>query len=167
MLWFKRRVSFVLGLLLVAILLASCGFRLQGAGGFPESMAKTYVDAGDRYTPFYRKLRVELEQGGIVLVSSPLDADAVIRIERDDPGQKVLTITGRNVPSEYSADYDITYSVWIDGVQVRPSHTLRSAQDFSYDSTEILGKAREYEQLQDSLADRLVGQVSRELSSIK
>ena len=161
----EQRLRLLSGLIFLT-LLSSCGFRLQGVGGYPESMTKTYVDARDRYTPFYRKLRVALEQGGVQLVSSPLDADAVVRIEKDDSGQRVLTVSSRNVPTEYNVYYSVTYSVWIDGKQVRPSSSLNSRQDYTYDSNEVLGKAREAELLQDALADRLVARVSRELSSI-
>jgi outer membrane lipopolysaccharide assembly protein LptE/RlpB len=162
----KHKYGPLAALLTAAFLLNACGWRLQGVGGYPESMNSTYVDAKDRYTPFYRKLRVALEQGGVKLAASPIDADTVIRIEKDDAGQRVLTVSGRNVPTEYNAFYSVTYSVWSDGKQVRKPHSLSSRQDYNYDSTQILGKARESEKLQSALADRLVAQVSRELSSI-
>ena len=149
-----------------AALIASCGFRLQGTAAYPESMANTYIAAEDRFTPFYRKLIVTLEQGDVNVTSSPIDADAVIRIEEDDSGERVLTISGRNLPTEYNAYYSVRYSVWINGAQVGKTRNLSARQDYNYDSTQVLGKARESEQLQDALADRLVARVSRELSSI-
>ena len=150
----------------IAVLLASCGFRLQGTKAYPESIANTYIAADDRFTPFYRKLSVALKQGGVNVTSSPIDADAVIRIEEDDTGQRVLTVSGRNIPQEYQAYYSVRYSVWKNGSQIGKTRNLSDREDYSYDSTQVLGKAREAAQLQDALADRLVAQVSRELSSI-
>jgi LPS-assembly lipoprotein len=167
MLWFRRQSGLLSGFVVITVVLSSCGFHLQGVGGYPDSMAKTYIDAEDRYTPFYRKLRVALEQGGVTLAASPIDADAVIRIEKDDTGQKVLTISGRNIPTEYNVYYKVSYSVWVGGQEVRSSHKLKSSQDYNYDSELVLGKAREAEMLQSALADKLVAQVSRELSSIE
>jgi outer membrane lipopolysaccharide assembly protein LptE/RlpB len=152
--------------LCIAVLLASCGFRLQGTAAYPESMANTYIAADDRFTPFYRKLSVALEQGGVNVTSSPIDADAVIRIENDDTGQRVLTVSGRNIPTEYQVYYSVRYSVWKNGSQIGKTRNLSDREDYSYDSTQVLGKAREAAQLQDALADRLVARVSRELSSI-
>ena len=40
--------------IVLALLLSSCGFSLQGAEGYPESMASAYIDTKDRYTIFYR-----------------------------------------------------------------------------------------------------------------
>lgn len=156
-----------LALLCFAGLLASCGFRMQGTAAYPESMANTYIATDDRFTPFYRKLSVALEQGGVNVTSSPIDADSVIRIEKDDSGQRVLTVSGRNVPTEYQVYYTVRYSVWIDGSQVGKTRNLGDREDYSYDSTQVLGKAREAAQLKDALADRLVARVSRELSSIE
>ena len=95
-----------------ALLLAGCGFRLQGYAGYPPVLAQTYIQTQDRYSEFYRQLRATLQQGGVELVSSPADATAVIKVEADETGQKVLTVSGRNVPTEYDVYYTIGYSVW-------------------------------------------------------
>ena len=80
-------VKFIrLSVVLFSCLLASCGFRLQSFDGYPPVFAKTYIDAQDRYTNFYRDFSASLEQEGIVLVSSPFDATAVVRIEKDVSG---------------------------------------------------------------------------------
>ena len=82
----------VLAVLAASCALAACGFRMQGIGQFPESLATTYIDTSDRYTVFYRELRAELAQGGVEVVDSPVHANAVIRIDRDQSGQSVLTV---------------------------------------------------------------------------
>ena len=149
-----------------AALTAGCGFRLQGVGSFPPSMANTYIDADDQYTHFYRDLRIALEQGGVTLVSSPLNADAVVRIERDQTGRKVLTVDTRNVPTEYDIYYTVDYSVWVDGEEVLPSRNLTLSQDYTYDPRLVLGKNREEETLRQAISKDLVRQVSQELSRL-
>jgi LPS-assembly lipoprotein len=150
----------------IALLVASCGFRLQGVGEYPESMAQTYISAQDQYSPFYRDLRVALQQGGVNLVGSPLDADAVIRIERDYSGKKVLTVSTDNRPTEYDVFYTISYSVWMKGQEVLPSRTLTLTQDYTYDETLVLGKNREEEIFLKAISSDLVRQVSQELSRL-
>lgn len=166
--WSERRPSVLrLAALIAVSLLAACGFRLQGAGGYPASMASTYIDAQDHYTLFYRDLRVALEHGGVTLVASSVAADTIVRIERDYTGQKVLTVSARNVPTEYDVFYTVSYSVWMGGKEIKPSHTLTLTQDYTYDETRVLGKKREEEALREAIVTDLVRQVSYELSRLQ
>lgn len=151
-------------LLAALTLLAACGFRMQGAERFPEMLAYTYIEASDNYTLFYRKLAIELEQGDVKLVESAVDASAVIRIESDESGQRILTVSAFNVPTEYEVFYRIRYSVWKDGAEILPSQSLSFAQAYTYDPTLVLGKNREGEEIREALALRLARQVSRQLA---
>jgi len=153
-------------LAVAALALSGCGFRMQGATSFPEVLATSHVAAADRYTEFYRGLRAELEQGDVEVVESVVAASAVIRIEQDTTGQTVLTVSGRNVPTEYEVFYTVRYSVWIDGREVLPPRTLTALQDYTYDATLVLGKRREEETIRAALAAELVRQVAQQLSRL-
>jgi LPS-assembly lipoprotein len=147
-----------------ALLLTACGFRMQGAEKFPEILANTYVETGDPFTLFYRQLRAELEQGDVQLTSSSVDASAVIRIESDQSGERILTVSALNAPTEYEVFYKISYSVWKDGVEILPQQSLSLFQAYTYDPAIVLGKAREGEGIREALAQRLTRQVSRQLA---
>jgi outer membrane lipopolysaccharide assembly protein LptE/RlpB len=153
-----------LTVLLVSTGLVGCGFRMQGIGAFPESLATTYIDTPDRYSVFYRELRSELEQGGVKVVDSPVHSNATIRIETDKSGQNVLTVSGRNVPTEYNVFYNISYSVWVESEEVLPAQELGLTQAYTYDATTVLGKNRERDAIRDALAENLVRQVAQQLS---
>ncbi len=153
-----------LTVLLVSTGLVGCGFRMQGIGAFPESLATTYIDTPDRYSVFYRELRSELEQGGVKVVDSPVHSNATIRIETDNSGQNVLTVSGRNVPAEYNVFYNISYSVWVESEEVLPAQELGLTQAYTYDATTVLGKNRERDAIRDALAENLVRQVAQQLS---
>jgi LPS-assembly lipoprotein len=148
----------------ICLSFAGCGFQLQGVGEFPESLATTYIDTADRYTIVYRELLAELERGGVEVVDSPVAASSIIRLEKDGSGQRVLTVSGRNVPTEYDVYYDLVYSVWSDGVEVLPSQELTLNQSYTYDTTTVLGKNREEQKIRESLGLNLVRQVVRQLS---
>jgi outer membrane lipopolysaccharide assembly protein LptE/RlpB len=137
---------------------------MQGIGAFPESLATTYIDTPDRYSVFYRELRSELEQGGVKVVDSPVHSNATIRIETDNSGQNVLTVSGRNVPTEYNVFYNISYSVWVESEEVLPAQELGLTQAYTYDATTVLGKNRERDAIRDALAENLVRQVAQQLS---
>ncbi len=165
--WSEQMRMRIIAVLLLALGLAACGFRLQGTGGYPDSMATTYISAEDRYTPFYLKLVDSLERGGINVSSSPIDAGAVIQIEKDSTEAKVLTISKRKVPTELDVIYKVRYSLWIEDKEAIPSRSLSRQQDFTYDPDEVLGKKREEENVRNAMAESLVQQVNRELSIIK
>ncbi|MEC9375686.1 MAG: LPS assembly lipoprotein LptE [Pseudomonadota bacterium] len=147
-------------------MLTACGFRLQAVENYPKLLGRTYIEAPDRYSVFYRQLYSKLERGGIIIVSSPIDSTAVIRIEKDITGQQVLTISSRNVPTEYDVYYSVTYSVLVDGKVILPSRTLSFSQDYAYDETRILGKAREEMRIRESVAAELVRLINQELSRL-
>ena len=53
----------------------------------------------------------------------------------------------------------MTYSVWVDGAERLPSRTLIKRQDYTFDSTQVLGKNREEQLLREGIAKDLVRQV--------
>ena len=163
----NRRLFVNLTLVIVSAVIAGCGFRLQGTTEFPRMLTRTYIEAPDRYSEFYRQFSVALERGGIQLVSSPLDATAVIRITKDITGQRVLTISSRNVPTEYDVYYRISYSVSAGGKEVLPLRDLAFNQDYTFDETRLLGKNREEENIREAIASELVRQVSQELARLQ
>jgi outer membrane lipopolysaccharide assembly protein LptE/RlpB len=168
MLLFERSMVLIrVAVLVLAALLVACGFRLQGSDIYPDSMANTFIDTDDRYTPFYRDLSITLEQGGVNLTGSPIDADTVIRLERDETGQRVLTVSSRNVPTEYDVYYRVQYSVMIAGEEVVSSRGLSRNQDYTYDPAVLLGKNREADEIRDAISRDLVRQVSYELSRLR
>lgn len=130
----------------------------------PDSLATTYIDTRDRYTMFYQGLLSQLEQAGVDVVDSPVHANAVIRVERDDSGQRVLTVSGRNVPTEYNVYYNVSFSVWLEGQEALPTQTLGLTQGYTYNPETVLGKNREEEAIREVLSLNLVNQVTRQLS---
>lgn len=159
-------VRSAVALALLAALVSACGFHLRGPVAYPPAMARTYIDAEDRYTPFYRKLRAALRDAGVQVIAEPASAGAVLRILEDDSGERVLSVSARNTPREFDVYYIVRYALEIDGQQVLPAQQLVLNRDYTYDETLVLGKDNESELIRQALADDLVGVVTRRLSSV-
>lgn len=130
-------------------------------------MARTYIDTADRYSLFYRKLTEHLDQAGIQLVDSPSAATAELVIHTDDTGQRVLSVSARNVPTEFEVYYTIYYSlVSGDSVLMGPQEKTLT-RDYTYDETRVLGKEREEQLLRETIAEDLVRVVLIQLSSLE
>lgn len=155
----------VLALVLGSCLVASCGFHLRGDVSYPPTMAVTYLAASDRYSPFYRRLRAALREGGVQLSADPARAGAVVRILQDETGQRVVSVSARNTPTEYEVYYVVRYALDLAGSTAIQPQQLTLTRTYNYDETQVLGKASESQVIRDALADDLVGLVTRRLSA--
>ena len=148
------------------VALSGCGFHLRSAPVLPPELDRTYLAADDRQTPFVRRLRRELRDSGIAVVDSPVDATSVLTILDDETGQRVLSVSARNIPREYEVFYRVTFSLQ------QGERTLLEAQEqaversYVYDETLVLGKAREEEQIRSALTDDLVRLVMFQLAAL-
>ena len=148
------------------LLLAGCGFHLQGALTVPPQMERTYISATDRHSEFYRDLRAAFEAAGVNVVESSTDATATFRIAYDETDQRVLSVSARNVPTEYEVYYTIEYSLDSGEQILLEMQTLTLTRDYTYDSTLVLGKGREEELLREAIVDDLVRIVLKQISAL-
>jgi LPS-assembly lipoprotein len=152
--------------ILVTLLVAGCGFQMQGALIIPPEMARTYISIDDESSQFYRALREQLQAAGVDLVDSAAESTATLSITFDETDQRVLSVSARNVPTEYEVYYTIQYSI-ADGVQnLLEPRTLTVTRDYTYDSRLVLGKAREEELMRTAIVEDLVRIVLKQIATL-
>ena len=156
----------MLSLLVAAVLLAGCGFHLQGSGSLPEGMHKFYLITADEVTPFAVELRRAIERSGGQLTGTSAEADTVVRIQRDRSGRRVLSVSARNTPQEYEIFYSIGYSVDRGGKEVLELQPLEMVRNLSFDQTQLLAKDREEAIIREAMARDLAVLVTRRLESL-
>lgn len=161
--WSEGRWPALAGFLLV---LAGCGFALRGTPRLPPETASTYLQADDRYSPFFRELVTRLRQAGATVVDDPTAARTVIQVLADETGRRLLSVSARNVPTEYEVYYRVRFLVRIDGAEVLPAEQLALTRDQTFNEDFVLGKAGEEQVLRDAMARDLVTLVTRRLSAI-
>ena len=155
-------------ILLLAILaqsLAACGFQMQGAFAVPEKMERTYIDTPDKFSPFYRSFHIELRAAGVDVVDSREEATAIFTIYFDETGQRVLSVSARNVPTEYEVFYTIQYGLMGGDVTLLQVQDITVTRDYTYDATLVLGKAKEEEVIRDAIVQDLVRIVLKQISA--
>ena len=151
----------------LASLLVGCGFHLQGADTLPEVMSNIYIEAPDRYSGFYRGIQSSLRTSGATLLKVRSDAGAVFIIHQDETGQRVLSVSPRNVPEEYEVFYTVRYSVRARGDVLIEPQTVSLSRDYTYDETKVLAKAEEEEVIRQALASDIVRMVRRRIAAIE
>ena len=92
-------------------LVAGCGFHLQGAFTTPVEMERTYIAPVDRHSIFYHKLRAAMKAAGVQVVDDASAATATFSIMVDETDRRVLSVSARNVPTEYEVYYTIDYAL--------------------------------------------------------
>ena len=129
-------------------------------------MERTYIAAEDSHSLFYRELRSELQAAGVNLVESPADATATLSISFDETDQRVLSVSARNVPTEYEVYYTIQYAIDSGSNNMLEPQTLTVTLDYTYDELLVLGKAREEQLLREACVDDLVRIVLKQISTL-
>ena len=159
-------LSRLAALVTVTLVLAGCGFQLQGELVTPPGMEKTYIDAVERNSQFHRELRHQLLAAGVELADSPGQATAILAVTADDTGQRVLSVSARNVPTEYEVFYSVEYSLVSGEQTLLAPQDLTFTRDYTGDETLVLGKAREEDLLRESIVRDLVRTVLKQISSL-
>ncbi|MCH8071074.1 MAG: hypothetical protein IIA09_03910 [Proteobacteria bacterium] len=152
--------------ILPCLLLAACGFQMRGATSVPPEMVRTYIAAEDQRSLFYRRLRDSLRGAGINVVESPAEATATFSILSDIPGQRVLSVSARNVPREFEVFYTVFYSVQTESVTLLEPRSQTLTRDYTWDETKVLGKEKEEQLLREAIVADLIRIVLIQLSAI-
>lgn len=153
-------------LLACALGLTGCGFHLQGAGTLPSSMMRTFVATDDPHSEFTVSVTDTLRQRGAEVLSAPEAGAAVLDISSDETGQRVLSVSSRNIPREYEVYYTITFSLNVGAESLIQRESLVATRAYTYDETQVLAKEAEEQILREALADDLARRVLQRISAL-
>jgi LPS-assembly lipoprotein len=150
---------------LAAVAVAGCGFQLQGAGSLPPALERTYLVSEEPYSEFLSSLTDTLRLRGAEVVADENEASSTLRIVEDVTGQRVLSVTARNVPREFEVFYQVTFSLLVGGERTIEPESLVVTRSYTYDETQVLAKSREEEELRRALAADLARRVVRRIEA--
>jgi LPS-assembly lipoprotein len=153
----------VLGLVLAS---AACGFHLQGSGTLPPALAKTYLASTSPHSDFLLSLTEALRLRGSDVVAQRDQAESVLNVMSDQTGQRVLSVSARNIPREYEVYYAVTFSLQVGEQKVVENESLVVTRSYTYDETQVLAKAAEEQVLRRALAEDLARRVVRRIEAL-
>jgi LPS-assembly lipoprotein len=146
--------------------LGGCGFHLQGSGSLPPVLAKTYVVSAAPHSEFVSSVTEALRLRGATIVGKDEPGAAQLNVLHDDTGQRVLSVSARNIPREYEVYYSITFSLEVGAQKLIEGETLVVSRSYTYDETQVLAKASEEEIMRRALADDLARRVVRRIEGL-
>jgi len=150
----------------VTLGVAGCGFHLQGRQPMPEAFAYTFIDAKDEQTDFVQDLRKALIASGSKVIRTKGSSGATVSVHEDELTERILSVSARNIPTEYELTYRVKFSVTAGGKTLIDEEEISATRDLSFEESQLLAKEREQEILREALARDLVALVMRRLASL-
>ena len=146
-----------------ALLLTGCGFRLAAPQPLPPGFATIAVETDDTRSDLYLALEREFAARGV-----RIDADSPNRLELADveTGQRVLSVSARNIPREFEVFYTVSYRFQRDRQLLLDRPLVTRTRDYIWDETQVLGKLREERRLRALIVDELVETILRQIASV-
>ena len=151
---------------LAAVLLAGCGFHLQGHTPLPAVVRHPYVEAPDRQSDFVQYLRHALLSNGAQLTAQKEQASAVVSVLHDSVTRRVLSVSATNQPNQYEVTYTVGFSVTAAGKELLPPQEVAATRTYSFDERILLAKNHEEDILRQDMARDLADMVMRRLASL-
>ncbi len=165
-----RRVSRALVGLAAAVaacVAAGCGFRLAGSEPLPAVVARPYLSFEDSYTDFARAFERHLQNAGAQIASSARESSALVAITHDEVRQRVLSVSARNIPTEFELTYSVTVAVQAEGRELMAPQVLSLTRDYSFDENRLLAKEHEQDVLRQQMARDLAVIAAHRLASLR
>jgi LPS-assembly lipoprotein len=152
--------------LICVCLLSGCGFHLQGRQPLPPDFAYTYIDTQDEQTDFVQDLRKALIAAKVNVIPTRGSSGATIAVHDDELTERILSVSARNIPTEYELTYTVSFSVISGDKTLIDKEEISATRDISFNEAQLLAKEREQEILREALARDLVALVMRRLASL-
>jgi LPS-assembly lipoprotein len=162
----KRAARLATGAATTALLLAGCGFHLEGHAPLPVVVKTPYLEAPDPQSDFIQYLRHDLLSNGAQLMYEKTHASAVVSILSDRVARRALSVSTTNRVNQYEVTYTIAFSVTSQGKELLPPQQLSDTRTYSFDESLLLAKGHEEDILRQDMARNLAEEVMRRLSSL-
>ncbi|MGC4029738.1 MAG: LPS assembly lipoprotein LptE [Steroidobacteraceae bacterium] len=146
--------------------MAGCGFHLQGRQTLPAALSTIYVDPKDAQSEFTQALRAQLTVSGAHVLPAAVSDAATVTVLRDELTERVLSVSARNIPTDYELSYEVEVSVSAGGRELMAREPFSLSRVYSFDETRLLAKEREKEILAGALARDMASVVVRRLGAL-
>ena len=121
----------------------------------------------EQQSEFVASLRDALSAAGARLEPRSGPDIARVRVLRDRVTERVLTVSSRNIPTDYELTHDVRVIVdGPDGRELLPQEDFTLTRVYSFDERKLLAKEREKDLLLAALARDMASVVLRRLGSL-
>jgi LPS-assembly lipoprotein len=151
---------------LPAVLATGCGFQLRRLEGIP--FASLYIDAPPG-SVVAQRIRSSLKAyGDTRLTDAAADAEAVLKLTREDRQKTILSLSGAGRVTEYRLSLRLSYTITgRDGHVLAAPEVIELNRDMTYDDSQVLAKGAEEQLLYRDMDDNAALRIVRRLQALK
>ena len=154
-------------LLLVAAILAGCGYQLRGSAALPEVMAVTHVQGLRPYSTLVTDFSHALRTRNVTVTNDPGAATAILSITGNNTEKLVLSVDTLGNVLEYEIRQTIRFGISSpDRKPLLAEQSITLSRDFLYTSTDVLAKAHEEKLVRRTLQENLVNLAMLRIASV-
>ena len=149
--------------MVLAVVLAGCGFHLRGSA--PVPFDTLYIPNAKTGVALDLKRNIEAGTNAKV-IDDPKKADAILELSGESREKIILSLTGTGRVREFRLRYRMGYRVHDGkGGEYVPPSVVQLQRDVTYDDSAILAKEAEEQLLFRDMQSDMVQQVLRRLAS--
>jgi LPS-assembly lipoprotein len=150
---------------LPVVLAAGCGFQLRRLEGMPFSTLYLDVPKG---SPVAQRILAALKASRSTrLVASASEAEAVLKIEKEDRTKAILSLSGAGRVIEYRVSLNLVYSISDKNKRVLAEpETIDLSRDMTYSDTDLLAKNAEEKLLYSDMDDNAALRIIRRMQAL-
>ena len=150
-------------LLVLALALASCGFRLRGTADVP--FQALYVPNSDSGIALDLKRNVQAGTQAKV-VDDAKQADAILVFGEEQREKNILSLTSAGRVREFQLRYRVSFRVHDGkGGEYVPQTAIQLTRDITFNDTDVLAKEAEEQLLFRDMQTDMVQQIMRRLAA--
>lgn len=161
-----KTLKYLLFSVLLAALLAGCGFQLRGNADLPFN--SLYI-SGDRNSIFVNDLMRNIRNGSrTTLTDSPKEAEAVLALLGEARFKDILSIGADGRVREFRLRYSLSYQLRDAKARaLAPAATLELHRDITFNDAQVLAKEAEENLMFQDMQRDAVQLLLRRLSTFK
>jgi LPS-assembly lipoprotein len=126
-------------ILCLSLLLAGCGYHLRGEYTVPPGFQNVYVDYGQPYDPFVRKIKDALTHANVNVVKEASQAKYILRILSISQNANLQATSTTGQVNTYMMQYAVSFEVGdAEGKILLPPQTAQSSENYTLSSTQLL-----------------------------
>jgi LPS-assembly lipoprotein len=147
-------------LVVLTLLLSSCGFHLRGSTSLPTALGVTMVQDAATPTAVARELRQVLTANGARVTDSAAEAQATVRIVGEQSDRRLAGTGQTSKEKQYELQYTVTFAAGAtDKSWNVDEQSLAVTRQMMFDETQVLAKTAEQEQLQQVMVQDAARQI--------
>lgn len=150
----------MMALMTTALLLSACGFHLRGQYAMPNHLQALTLTVPAAHGALKSELELALERVNV----STVGGDTELEVVREVLTKQTTTVDSRAKAAEYTLIYSVDYRTHLKTAKAPgKTQSLILRRGYQYDSTSVVGKSTEEENLVRELRQDVARQIVRQL----